>query len=362
MTAIKKVWGVAAALSLGVAMTAAAPIANAQEPFRLIVTELEAPLVPNSVMILARDLGYFEAEGVNVELVQVTDTPLAVAALQAGEGEMANVALDAALLLVANGILDLRAVASPDKFLPFLIACKNDVTEVAGMAGRTFGVARVGSLDYTLSNMVMTTNGVDPTAVEFVAIGAPAARGEALAAGQIDCTTMSIGVWLSMPDHTGLHILVNVADYGTAAPVVNKVNIVTAETLANRGDEVDAVIRALIKLARDFNANPQAWVDAMLVARPDQTAEVLGELANTFVGAWSVNGGLNADQLNFAVEQIFGGADFAGLAAPELAGWVDGGPICRALADLGIDYDADVGAADMDGAGANVGGGMCPAM
>jgi len=358
MTTTRKFRGAAIALAVGAAVMASAPAANAQEPFRLIITELEAPLVPNSVMILARDLGYFEAEGVNVELVQVTDTPLAVAALQAGEGEMANVALDAALLLVANNILDLRAVASPDKFLPFLIACKEDVTTVAEMAGRSFGVARVGSLDYTLSTMVMTSNGLDPASVEFVGIGAPAARGEALAAGQIDCTTMSIGVWLSMPDHAGLHILVPVAEYGDAAPVVNKVNIVTAETLANRGEEVEAVIRALIKLSRDFNANPQAWVDAMLIARPDQTAEVLGTLAETFVGAWSVNGGLNADQLNFAVEQIFGGEDFVGLTAPELGAWVDGTPICNILAELGIDETADVGGPDA-AAEANVGGGMC---
>jgi NitT/TauT family transport system substrate-binding protein len=361
MATTRTVWGVAVAFAFGAAVMASALVANAQQPFRLIITELEAPLVPNSVMILAQDLGYFDAEGVNVELIQVTDTPLAVAAIQAGEGEMANVALDAALLLVANDILDLRAVASPDKFLPFLIACKDDVTTVAEMAGRTFGVARVGSLDYTLSNMVMNSNDLDPTSVEFVAIGAPAARGEALAAGQIDCTTMSIGVWLSMPDHTGLHILVPVAEYGDAAPVVNKVNIVTAETLANRGDEVEAVIRALIKLSRDFNANPQAWVDAMLAARQDQTADVLTTLADTFVGAWSVNGGLNADQLNFAVEQIFAGEDFVGLTAPELADWVDGTPICNILAELGIDETADVGGPDA-GAGANVGGGMCAGM
>lgn len=361
MATTRTVRGVAVAFAFGAAVMASALVANAQQPFRLIITELEAPLVPNSVMILAQDLGYFDAEGVNVELIQVTDTPLAVAAIQAGEGEMANVALDAALLLVANDILDLRAVASPDKFLPFLIACKDDVTTVAEMAGRTFGVARVGSLDYTLSNMVMNSNDLDPTSVEFVAIGAPAARGEALAAGQIDCTTMSIGVWLSMPDHTGLHILVPVAEYGDAAPVVNKVNIVTAETLANRGDEVEAVIRALIKLSRDFNANPQAWVDAMLAARQDQTADVLTTLADTFVGAWSVNGGLNADQLNFAVEQIFAGEDFVGLTAPELADWVDGTPICNILAELGIDETADVGGPDA-GAGANVGGGMCAGM
>ncbi len=359
MTTTRNVRGVAAALALGAAVMASAPGANAQQAFRLIITELEAPLVPNSVMILAQDLGYFDAEGVNVELIQVTDTPLAVAAIQAGEGEMANVELGAALLLVANNILDLRAVASPDKFLPFLIACKEDVTTVAEMAGRSFGVARVGSLDYTLSSMVMNSNGLDPASVEFVGIGAPAARGEALAAGQIDCTTMSIGVWLSMPVHTGLHILVPVAEYGDAAPVVNKVNIVTAETLANRGDEVEAVLRALIRLSRDFNSNPQAWVDAMLAARPDQTAEVLTTLAGTFVGAWSVNGGLNADQLNFAVEQIFAGEDFVGLTPPDLAAWVDGTPICNVLAELGVDDTADIGGADAAGAEANVGGGMC---
>jgi NitT/TauT family transport system substrate-binding protein len=155
---------------------------------------------------------------------------------------------------------------------------------------------------------------------------------------------------------------VPVAEYGDAAPVVNKVNIVTAETLANRGDEVEAVIRALIKLSRDFNSNPQAWVDAMLVARPDQNADVLTTLAGTFVGAWSVNGGLNADQLTFAVEQIFAGEDFVGLTAPELAAWVDGTPICNIIAELGIDDTADIGGADAAGAAANVGGGMCGGM
>jgi NitT/TauT family transport system substrate-binding protein len=346
--------GIAAAAALGAVMVAGTTTAHAQQPFRLIITELEAPLVPNSVMLLAQQLGYFDAEGVNVELIQVTDTPLAVAALQAGEGEMANVALDAALLLVAKDILDLRAVASPDKFLPFLVACAESVTSPEDMAGRSFGVARVGSLDYTLSSMVMNSYEINPENVEFVAIGAPAARAEALAAGQIDCTTMSIGVWLSIPDKAGLHILVPVAEYGARAPVVNKVNIVSADTLANRGDDIEAVLRALIRLSREFNADPQAWVEAMMDARPDQTEEVLTTLAESFVGAWSVNGGLNADQLTFAVEQIFAGEDFVGLTPPELGDWVDGGPVCSILHEIGVDETADVG-----GGPDNVGGGMC---
>ena len=319
----------------------ASSVGHAQQPFRIIIAQTDTPLVPASIMILADELGYFAAEGIDVELVKVTDTPLAVDALQAGEGDMANISTDSALLLVANGTLDLRAVNSPNKFLPFLIACRDDVASIADMAGRSFGVARIGSLDHTLSSMVMTTNGLDPADVSFVAIGAPAARGEALAAGQIECTSMSIGTWLSIPDRTGLEVLVPVAEFGDAAPVVNQVNVVTADTLANRRGDVEAVTRALIKISRDFNANPQDWVNAMLVSRPDQTEENLAVLAGAFVGAWSVNGGLNATELAVTVEQVFAGADFAGLTPPALEQWVDFSVVDDILTDLGVDDTAD---------------------
>src|SRR5690554_8127617 len=80
------------------------------EPFRLIVTHLEPPLVPNSVMDLALELGYFEREGVAVELVRVQQTPSAIAAILSDEGEMANVGLDALLQLVARGETGLKEI------------------------------------------------------------------------------------------------------------------------------------------------------------------------------------------------------------------------------------------------------------
>ena len=343
MTSKKIIGGIAAAITLGALVAGVATVSQAQDqgPFRLIITEVETPLVPNSVMILAQELGYFDAEGVDVELVRVTDTTLAAAALQAGEGEMANLALDATLQMVAHNVLDMRAVTSPNKFLPFLIACQADVASVADMAGRTFGVNRIGSLDYGLSRMVMVANGLDPETLEYVPIGFTSARAEALAAGQVDCATMSIGVWLSIPDRTGLQILVPVGPYGDAAPVVNKVNVVPADVLANRRDDVEAVIRALTNLSRYFNANPRAWVDAMLVSRPDQSEENLVALSEAFVGAWSVNGGLNAEELSFSVTEVFGGDEFVGLTAPELADWVDFTIVDAILADIGVDETAD---------------------
>lgn len=82
--------------ALAFALLGAAPAAAA--PFRLIITDLTTPLVPGSVLDLADRLGYFRRAGVEVELVRVQQTPSALAALKAGEGDMADVGTDAALV------------------------------------------------------------------------------------------------------------------------------------------------------------------------------------------------------------------------------------------------------------------------
>lgn len=329
---------IALALSLGALVTGA----TAQDgPFRLILTHLEPPLVPNSVMDLAFEKGYFEREGVEVELVRVQQTPSALAALQAGEGEMANVGVDALLLLVAQGNDDLKAVVSPNKSLPFLIAAKQEIATVSDLEGRSFGVGRPGSLDHSLSMKVLEAAGFDTSSLEIVSIGQPNVRAQALSAGQIDATTMSIGVWMSMPDTTGLHVLVDQKDYYEAAPVVSKVNIIPADVLEARRDDVAAVITALIKISRDYAANPAEWAAAMAPLTPTSTQAELEELAQTFTGSWSVNGGMSRTELQYTQDWLYETEDFAGVASVPLDDWADFTVIDEVLAELGVDESAD---------------------
>ncbi len=326
------------ALALG-ALMVAQPAAAA--PFRLILTHLEPPLVPNSVMDLALEKGYFAAEGVEVELVRVEQTPSALQALAAGEGEMANVSVDGLLLLVAQGATDLKAVTSPNKSLPYVIAAKDDIGTAADLVGRTFGVGRVGSLDHSLSMKVLAGEGLDTDTVDVLAIGQPNVRAQALVAGRIDATTMSIGVWMSIPDKTGYHLLVDQAAYYAAAPVINKVNVVTQHVLDERGADVQAVIRALIRISRDFSADPDAWAAAMVPYAPNSNEAELRELAATFAGSWSVNGGMNAGELQYTQDWLYSTEDFASVTPVTLDQWVDFGPVDAVLAGLGaVDGDA----------------------
>ena len=154
----------------------------------------------------------------------------------------------------------------------------------------------------------MDAVGIDPDRVEFVAIGQPTLRAQALAAGQIDATTMSIGVWMAMPDQTGLPMLIDQTTYYAAAPVVNKVNVVTDEVLAARRDDVAAVVRALVKASRDFAADQDPGSTRWRRRGRTSTAR-RSRAARLFAGSWSVNGGLNREELEATAAWTFGGAD-----------------------------------------------------
>lgn len=329
-------------MSLAAIFAAAGAVSGAAAaPFRLIVTDLTPPLVPNSIMDLALDLGYFAREGVDVQLVRVQQTPLAVTALQAGEGEMANIGVDTALQLAASKQLDLRAVVSPSKSLFFLIAAKDAIAAPAQLAGHSFGIGRVGSVDQGLSRQVLAALGVDLDGLDNVALGQPNVRAQALAAGQIDATTMSLGTWTTLPDKTGLHVLVDADAYFAAAPVVSKVNVVTPQVLETRRDEVEAVVTALVRLARDIAADPGLWVEAMAKARSDIAPADLETLAAAYAKSWPVNGGLSAKELAFTADWNFKSEDFAQLPPVALSDWVDFSILDDVLAKLGTTADLD---------------------
>jgi NitT/TauT family transport system substrate-binding protein len=309
-----------AALLLSLLPVLSAPAA----PFRIILTEPQTPLVPNSVIDLADQLGYFKKEGVEVELVRVKATPAAVAALSSGQGDMANIGTDIALQLIARGQMDLKGVISPDKALPFAIVAKSGIADPKQLEGKVFGVAQVGSVDYVQSRMVLTRLGVDVEKLRFLAVGLPQIRAQALAAGQIDATAVTIGTWLTLPSQDGLRLLVDQNAYYQAAPLITKLNVVTAEVAKTRQKDVAAVVKAILDVSRDFAANPEHWVDAMTKARPDVTRDQLETLAKAYAKSWQTGGGLDETELEATTAAFYGSADFKDIPKRvEPKDWID---------------------------------------
>ncbi|KRA97256.1 hypothetical protein ASD83_08890 [Devosia sp. Root685] len=326
------------AIAMVLAGLSLVPVAAA--PFRIIVTSTEVPLVPNSVLHLALSEGYFERAGVEVELVPAAQTPMAITALLTGGGEMANISVEALLGLYARGDKSLVAVGSTDKAIPYIIAARDGVS-FDSLSNGTFGVGRENSLDYTLSRLVLQSRGTRIEEMTYVPLGDPAVRAQALAQGRVDATTMSIGVFLAMPDRTGLDILVDAAEFYRAAPVLTKVNVVSAGVLKDRAGEVDAVLEALTLAARDFAGDPQLWVEAMARARPDVAPETLAELSGLYAKSWTVNGGLQLSDANYTQTWFEESGSLGADVKIPVRFWTRFEPMDRVLEKIGVSEAGD---------------------
>jgi NitT/TauT family transport system substrate-binding protein len=311
------------------------------KPFTIVLPYLVAPPVPDSIIDLADAMGFYKKAGVEVAFKRVIQTPSAIAALHAGDGDMANVASGTVLQLVAQNQMKLRAVVSADKALPFVIAAKKPIASLKELVGKTFGVASVGSTDYIVSRIVLRNLGVPPDALQFVALGTPPVRAQALLAGRIDATAFSIGIWIGLADKSTLSILVDQDAYYDAAPFVTQLDVVTEETAKTKAKEVQAVVRAIIMASRAVAKDPELWVDAMLAARNDLKRDTLEAVAKTYQKSWSVNGGLDLQSIGFTTDTLYDDPGMKGLRRVPPKEWIDTHFVDKVLAENGAVPGAD---------------------
>ena len=330
--------GATGALLVGAALLAAGP--GTSQPvemleLRLAVADPNVNPVTDSVLKLAETLGYYEMHGVRVTIVPLEGTPQVVAALNAGEVDLADISVDAALRLRGTNNVALRGVVSATLGPPYLIAAKTDILGVEGLVGRTFAIADNNSLDHNLTRAVLASMGVSPDGPQYVAIGAPAVRVRALAAGQIDATTVSYGTFLPIASTPGIHIIVPPEDFFAAAPVQSKFVAALQETVDTKREAIQRFVDALVHLSRDFSADQPTWVAAMVGVRPDLTAEQLTATAAFLDGRWCVNGCINVPYLQETVDFIYNGPDFGGVPVVTAADVTDETFVLAAIQNLG---------------------------
>jgi NitT/TauT family transport system substrate-binding protein len=289
----------------------------AASAFTIIVTENEIPLVPNSVLQLAKELGYFERAGVDVELLRTTGTPLAVAALLAREGDMANITIDALVAMVRQGQTGFRAVSAPAKPIPYVLVARSGISSIPDLVGKMFGIGQAGTLDATLTERLFAAAGVGK-AIDMVSIGPPVARVKALVNGRISATTISIGTWAMTPEKGGLKILVDRGEFDALAPSISKLNVVSLDTLRTKRADVVKITAALMALSRDFARAPQLWSKALAGAYPNVSQAELMRLAELYRDDWCAEDCLNRDDLvssirllGFKVDDVNALADFS---------------------------------------------------
>ena len=189
---------------------------------------------PDSVLQLADKLGFYAKHGLKVDIVQLNGTPQAVAALNSGAVDLADISIDSAIRLRADSGLPIRGIVSSSLGVPFLIAAKSEIKTPADLVGKSYAIANRGSLDQSLTQAVLSAKGIATDGPNWVPIGPPAARVQALAAGRVDATTVSYGTYLSIKDAPGISVLVSSEDFAKTGPELSKFVAALERTIASK--------------------------------------------------------------------------------------------------------------------------------
>lgn len=263
-----------------------------------------------SVFRLADTLGFYEKHGLRVEVVALDGTPQAVAALNSGAVDIADISIDAAIRLRAENDIAIRGFTAVALGNPFLIAAKTEIEAIEDLVGRSFAVADNGSLDYNLSRAVIGSYGVNVDDLSFVAIGAPDIRAQALAVGRVDATTVSFGTYQSIAGIEGIHVLVDPDDYAERSPGQSKFVAALESTIEEKREALQRFTDALADASRAMQKDPQIWIDAITKAREDLSPEAIKETAEINLARWCVNGCMNPESLDKSIAYAYSTKDF----------------------------------------------------
>jgi NitT/TauT family transport system substrate-binding protein len=300
-----------------------------------------APALPESVLWLARDLGFYQKEGLDVQLTEVDATPSVITAMRTGDIDVGDINFEDVIRLTASGDLPMRAISSASGRNFFMIVGKNSIGSTDELVGKSFAIARVGSQDHALSSKVLGVKGVPAGSVNYVAVGAPNVRAQALVAGQIDATTVSLGTWVTIQNQPSIKVLVGVDDYYNSLPLVNKGNAVTTRVLNEKPEAIRRFTTALVKASRYLAENKSAWVDGMAKLRPDIARSDLEYLWDQFGASWAVNGQINMPAYQASTDFLYDQGTFPDTPRIQATDWVDTQFVDGVLKQVGVYPNVD---------------------
>src|SRR5712692_578720 len=241
MTRMASVIGVALVFFLTFASGAGA------ENVKVGIPSLTVTMLPLAV---ARERGYFQQEGLNVELV-LMPAALNIKVLLSGEIGYATT-IGSAVIAAVRGV-DVRVIMLfVDRPLLDLVAVP-EINSIAELKGRVIGISSRGGLHDVTIRRMLQQSGVDPAQVTLLVVGGQGAMLAAVMSGRISAGLLN-------PPHNFLGYRDGLKNLGFAGAYIRIPStglVTTRERLERSPDQVRRMVRALAR-ARAFARDNKA--------------------------------------------------------------------------------------------------------
>lgn len=137
---------------------------------------------------IAQSRGFFKAEGLEVEMIQMNPR-LSATAIINGDVTYAD-----AFTSTFRGMMQgfpIKLVMVHQKKGPYFLIARPDIKEIGQLKGKKLGVATLRGSDHLVADELMLSKGFNPTAVQPIVIGDASMRYQAMLGGIIDVVAVA---------------------------------------------------------------------------------------------------------------------------------------------------------------------------
>lgn len=237
-----------------------------------------------SAIWVAKEVGMFKRNGLDVELVFVGSSPANIQALINNDVQIAVAGATAIVSAAARGV-DLVILGSMYDGLLFDLIADKSIKTASDLRGKKIGISRFGGSSHYAVVAMVKKMGLDPTRdVIIIQAGTDRMRAGAIANGAIHATVVTPPVDQKYKD-LGIHKLLSIKDLGI--PFVNDAIVVTRSYYRENQGAVRSFLRALVESFAFYknSTNKDTVVKVMakyLALDAGRDKEVLSEMYDLF--------------------------------------------------------------------------------
>jgi NitT/TauT family transport system substrate-binding protein len=203
---------------------------------------------------IAKEAGYFSAEGLDVELIRVGGSTRMVAAMLGGSAPIIQAGASAALAATAAGS-DVVIIGSTGTVSPFRLIARPEIKQPADLKGKKAGITTFGSTSDQMVRIALKQFNLEPNKdVALLTFGAQPEAFAALMNGIVQVAALSYPLY-PKATKAGMRELVNFGDLGVED--INGTVITTRAFIAQQRDTALRFLRAFTRGMQRYRADKE---------------------------------------------------------------------------------------------------------
>jgi NitT/TauT family transport system substrate-binding protein len=211
----------------------------------------------NSIWTIAKDAGFYQKRGLDVEVVYIGSTTLSAAAVLSGHIQVGMVAGVGVINSAAAGA-DLVSVACFVNVLDYELVTQPSIKSAEGLKGKTVGISRFGSVTDVAARAFLTELKLRPGEDVLIRqIGGSAERAAAFKQGAVAAFLSSTGSIQLLGENLPHTILIRTSDLKNPPPFPWICAVTSKRYLAKTRENVKKIVMALTEATHFFKTRKE---------------------------------------------------------------------------------------------------------